>query len=202
MLESPVVLVLETGWVLGGKGHGDSRPGTSTDDEYEALHPPYASSNEAFGERLSRRGTSPTPPPQPLRHGHHPPLRSDRTCRARFDSNTYSPPAANARQLLTLKASTQRVLILDGDQLFADHPRSYERRRDSEIRGHIEPLLDQRMPAHRQRQLVPFLTLGPAAQLYWEELQQRRPAALTQVQRIVALSESHGVHLTFAGWVP
>ena len=123
------------------------------------------------------------------------PLRSDRTCRVRFDSNTYSVPAANARQLLTLKASTDRVVILDGDRIIADHPRSYGRRKDFEIRGHIEPLLLQRMRAHRQRQLVRFLTLGPAAERYWEQLQQRRPDALTQVQRIVALSESHGVDL-------
>lgn len=123
------------------------------------------------------------------------PLRSDRTCRVRFDSNTYSVPAANARQLLTLKASTERVVILDGDRIIADHLRSYGRRQDFEIRGHIEPLLLQRMRAHRQRQLVRFLTLGPAAQRYWEQLQQRRPDALTQVQRIVALSESHGVDL-------
>ena len=123
------------------------------------------------------------------------PLRSDRTCRVRFDSNTYSVPAANARQLLTLKASTERVVILDGDRIIADHLRSYGRRQDFEIRGHIEPLLLQRMRAHRQRQLVRFLTFGPAAQRYWEQLQQRRPDALTQVQRIVALSESHGVDL-------
>lgn len=123
------------------------------------------------------------------------PLRSDRTCRVRFDSNTYSVPAANARQLLTLKASTDRVVILDGDRIIADHPRSYGRRQDFEIRGHIEPLLLQRMRAHRQRQLVRFLTFGPAAERYWEQLQQRRPDALTQVQRIVALSESHGVDL-------
>ena len=123
------------------------------------------------------------------------PLRSDRTCRVRFDSNTYSVPAANARQLLTLKASTDRVVILDGDRIIADHPRSYGRRQDFEIRGHTEPLLLQRMRAHRQRQLVRFLTLGPAAERYWEQLQQRRPDALNQVQRIVALSESHGVDL-------
>ncbi len=107
----------------------------------------------------------------------------------------YSVPATNARQLLTLKASTDRIVILNGDQVVADHPRSYERRRDFEIRGHVEPLLHQRLRAHRQRQLVRFLTFGRAAQRYWEQLQQRRPDALTQVQRIVALSESHGVDL-------
>ena len=92
-------------------------------------------------------------------------------------------------------APDRSAVILDGDRIIADHPRSYGRRKDFEIRGHIEPLLLQRMRAHRQRQLVRFLTLGPAAERYWEQLQQRRPDALTQVQRIVALSESHGVDL-------
>jgi transposase len=122
-------------------------------------------------------------------------LRSGRTCRVQFDSNTYSVPARHARESLVLKAYTDRIQILDGEQIVAEHPRCYERRRDFELPGHVEPLLHQRLRAHRQRQLIRFLTLGPAAQAYYEGLCQRRPDALVQVQRIVALAESHGEDL-------
>lgn len=122
-------------------------------------------------------------------------VRSGRTCRIQFDSNTYSVPAQHARQSLMLKTYTDRILILDGERIIAEHPRCYEKRRDSELPGHVEPLLHQRLRAHRQRQLIRFLTFGPAAPAYYEGLRQRRPDALVQVQRIVALSEVHGEDL-------
>lgn len=120
-------------------------------------------------------------------------LRSSRTCRVRFDANTYSVPAQHAQQLLQLQAYPERIRILDGGQrLVAEHLRCYERRRDFELPGHVEPLLAQRLRAHQQRQLIRFLALGPAAPAYWEGLRERRPDALIQVQRIVTLSEVHG----------
>lgn len=120
-------------------------------------------------------------------------LRSSRTCRVRFDANTYSVPAQHAQQLLQLQAYPDRIRILDGGQrLVAEHLRCYERSRDFELPGHVEPLLAQRLRAHQQRQLIRFLALGPAAPAYWEGLRERRPDALIQVQRIVTLSEVHG----------
>jgi transposase len=122
-------------------------------------------------------------------------LRSSRTCRVRFDANTYSVPAPHARQLLHLKAFTDRLLILEGERLVAEHRRCYERRRDFELPGHMEPLMAQRLRAHQQELLIRFLRLGPAAAAYWQGLQQRRPDAPLQVRRIVALAELHGQEL-------
>lgn len=122
-------------------------------------------------------------------------LRADRTCRIRFDSNTYSVPAQHARQQLHLKAFTDRLLVLEGDRLVAEHRRCYERRRDFELPGHMEPLMLQRLRAHQQELLIRFLRLGPAASAYWQGLQQRRPDAPMQVRRIVALAELHGEEL-------
>lgn len=51
--------------------------------------------------------------------------RSGRTCRVRFDANTYSVPAQYARQALTLKAYPERLLILHGERILAEHPRCY-----------------------------------------------------------------------------
>lgn len=122
-------------------------------------------------------------------------LRSDRTCRIRFDSNTYSVPAQHARQRLHVKAFTDRLLILEGERLVAEHRRCYERRRHFELPGHMEPLMAQRLQARQQDLLIRFLRLGPAASAYWQGLQQRRPDAPMQVRRIVALVELHGEEL-------
>ena len=122
-------------------------------------------------------------------------LRSSRVCRVHFDSNSYSVPATHARQVLSLKAYTDRILVLDGHQAVADHRRCYDRGQDFELPGHMDTLLAQRLRAHQQRQLVRFLQLGPAAPDYWEGLRERRPDAMVQVQRIVALAELHGEDL-------
>ena len=119
-------------------------------------------------------------------------LRSSRTCRVCFDSNTYSVPAQHARQQLHLKAFTDRLLVLEGGRLVAEHRRCYERRRDFEIPGHMEPLLTQRLRARQQEILIRFLRLGPAASAYWKGLQERRPDAPLEVRRIVALADLHG----------
>ncbi len=118
-----------------------------------------------------------------------------RCFRVRFDANTYSVPAQFAHQALTLKAYPERLVILHGERIVAEHPRDYGRRRDHELPGHAEPLLHQRLRAHQQRQLIRFLTLGPAAQAYYEGLRQRRHDVMVQIQRIVALSEIHGEEL-------
>ena len=122
-------------------------------------------------------------------------LRSSRVCRVHFDANTYSVPAQHARQVLSLKAYTDRVLILEAEKAIAEHRRCYERGRDFELPGHMDTLLAQRLRAHQQRQIMRFLQLGPAAPAYWQGLQERRPDARVQVQRIVALAELHGQDL-------
>ena len=94
-----------------------------------------------------------------------------------------------------MKAFTDRLLILERERLVAEHRRCYERRRDFELPGHMEPLMAQRLRARQQDLLIRFLRLGPAASAYWQGLQQRRPDAPMQVRRIVALAELHGEEL-------
>jgi hypothetical protein len=97
--------------------------------------------------------------------------------------------------VLSLKAFTDRILVLDEHQTVADHRGCYDRGQDFELPGHMDTLLAQRLHAHQQRQLLRFLQLGPAAPAYWEGLRERRPDAKVQVQRIVALAELHGEDL-------
>jgi transposase len=63
------------------------------------------------------------------------------TGRVRFQTNDYSAPIQYAYQRLTLKADPFRVRLYAGEELVADHPRSYEKRQVIENWRHYVPLL-------------------------------------------------------------
>ena len=63
------------------------------------------------------------------------------TGRVRFQTNDYSAPIQYAYQRLTLKADPFRVRLYAGEELVADHPRSYEKRQVIEDWRHYVPLL-------------------------------------------------------------
>jgi transposase len=63
------------------------------------------------------------------------------TGRVRFQTNDYSVPIQYAYQRLTLKADPFRVRLFAGEELVADHPRSYEKRQVIEDWRHYVPLL-------------------------------------------------------------
>jgi len=119
-------------------------------------------------------------------------VQANRSFRVAFEANHYSVPAPYAQAQLTLKAYPHCLVIFHGQSLIAEHPRSYERRRDFEHPEHPRPLLENRFRAHQQRNLLRFLQLGPAAEPYYHQLRERRANAHQHVARIVALSEIHG----------
>jgi hypothetical protein len=61
--------------------------------------------------------------------------------RVRFQTNDYSVPIQYAYQRLTLKADPFRVRLFAGEELVADHPRSYEKHQVIEEWRHYVPLL-------------------------------------------------------------
>jgi hypothetical protein len=63
------------------------------------------------------------------------------TGRVRFQTNDYSVPIQYAYQHLTLKADPFRVRLYAGEELVADHPRSYRKQAVIEDWRHYIPLL-------------------------------------------------------------
>lgn len=112
--------------------------------------------------------------------------------RVRFDTNSYSVPAHLAGRTLTARIYPDRLALYHQNQCVAEHPRSYDRHRDFEHPDHARPLLDQRLKAREQQRLHRFLSLGPQAAEYYEQLRQRRFNTGHHVQKIVALLEIHG----------
>jgi transposase len=120
------------------------------------------------------------------------PVRATNRCRVVVETNRYSVPPAYAGQLLTLKLYAERLRLFTGDQLVAEHLRSYEKRQDLEQSDHVQALLHERGQARHQRLLLTFLGLSAHAPAYHEQLAERRLNLRHHVQKIVALSEIYG----------
>ena len=101
-----------------------------------------AGRTEIIATRLSLErsylGPLPTHPPELS-----PPVEvlARSTGRVRFQTNDYSVPIQYAYQRLTLKADPFRVRLFAGEELVAEHRRSYEKRQVIEDWRHYVPLL-------------------------------------------------------------
>jgi len=74
-------------------------------------------------------------------------VSAGKTPYVRFDLNDYTIPPTHVRRLLTVIADPYRVRILDGGQVLAEHPRSYDRGEPVEIPAHIDRLVEQKHQA-------------------------------------------------------
>ncbi|MCP5021565.1 MAG: IS21 family transposase [bacterium] len=66
----------------------------------------------------------------------------------RFDRNDYSVPHAHVRQRLLVLADEDRVRVCDGQQVVAEHARSFDKGRRVEDKAHIDALLAEKRAAH------------------------------------------------------
>lgn len=119
-------------------------------------------------------------------------VHATRRCRIHLDGNRYSVPPEYAGTRLNLVVYPDRLLVYHQQKLVAEHPRSYERQQDIVNPDHIKALLAQRPRAREQHIIHRFLQLGPVAEVYYQQLQQRRVNAPHHVRKIVALCDIHG----------
>ncbi len=124
------------------------------------------------------------------------PVKATSTCRVHFDGNAYSVPAAYAGKLLTLKATTFEVRVLDATKVLATHARSYERGLAVEDAAHVETILVAKKAARDAKAPDRFLALaGPseenraALQAYLQGLVHadlKLPHHLAQIQELAS----------------
>jgi transposase len=116
-----------------------------------------------------------------------------KTGHVHFQTNRYSVPVRFVGRRLTLRADPFRVRIYAGEELVADHPRSYERMQSIEDFRHYVPLLLEKSFA------VPFASALRGAELppQWEafrrELVARRPDGNREFARILHLCLSYSI---------
>ena len=81
----------------------------------------------------------------------------------RFDLNDYSVPHGKVRRPLTVLAEPDRLRIVDGQDVVAQHARSYSKDEQIENPAHIEALVDQKRQARRHRATDRLAQAAPAS---------------------------------------
>jgi transposase len=82
----------------------------------------------------------------------------------RFDLNDYSVPHGHVRRILTVLADPNEVRIVDGAEVLARHPRSYDRGAQIEDASHIQALIDDKRAARQHRGADRLAQAAPASQ--------------------------------------
>jgi len=78
-------------------------------------------------------------------------VKIGKTPYARFDLNDYSVPHTAVRRALTVSAELDKVTIIDGIKIIAEHKRSYDRGEQIEQEEHIEQLVVYKAQAKQHR---------------------------------------------------
>jgi hypothetical protein len=76
---------------------------------------------------------------------------ADKTPYVRFDLNDYSIPHTHVRRELVVLAEPERVRVVDGTVVLAEHPRSYDKGACIEDPAHIEALVATKRAARQHR---------------------------------------------------
>lgn len=82
----------------------------------------------------------------------------------RYDKNDYSVPHTNVRRSLTVLADPERVRVVDGQLVLANHRRSYDKGERIEDLAHIQSLVEQKREAHHHRATDHLAKAAPASQ--------------------------------------
>ena len=78
-------------------------------------------------------------------------VKVGKTPYVRFDLNDYSVPHTKVRRTLVVLASEKTVRILEGNEVLAEHQRSYDKKAQIENHEHIAVLQEQKRQARQHR---------------------------------------------------
>jgi|HubBroStandDraft_1064217.scaffolds.fasta_scaffold19237_3 transposase len=101
------------------------------------------------------------------------PVQIGKTPYARFDKNDYSVPHDKVKRTLMVHASVHQVRILEGTQLLAEHPRSWDQGQQVEDPAHLQALKERKVQARAHRGCQYLTNQVPGAQVLLAELAQR-----------------------------
>ena len=91
----------------------------------------------------------------------------------RFDTNDYSVPHDRVRRTVTVNATPERVRVLDGSEVIAEHARCWDRRATVENPEHVAALVAQKRQAQQQSGLTRLREAVPASPELLEGAAQR-----------------------------
>lgn len=100
-------------------------------------------------------------------------VHAGKTPYVRFDLNDYSIPHTHVKRTLTVRASPDQVRILEGAQILATHPRTYDKGAQIELPEHIEALVHSKRAARQHRGTDQLAHAAPASQTLLAQAAQR-----------------------------
>jgi transposase len=110
----------------------------------------------------------------------------------RFDHNDYSVPHERVHQVVVVAASLSTVRILHRGAVVAEHPRSFERRRQIEDPAHIARLVEYKRQARAHRGLDRLAAAAPASRELLTRLAQRGANLGSATARLLTLLDEFG----------
>ncbi len=111
---------------------------------------------------------------------------------ARFDGNDYSVPHTHVRRALGVAASETRVRILEGTEVLADHPRSYDKAQRLEDPTHIDGLVKAKRHGRKARASDRLTRSAPSAKDLLALLAERGANIGSACSQLLRLLDEHG----------
>lgn len=110
----------------------------------------------------------------------------------RFDLNDYSVPHTHVQKALVVRATLDRVSILDGTILIASHVRSYDKARQIKSPEHIKTLADCKKEARLQRGQDRLVQSVDCARDFLNEAAKRGYALKSVTRELTSLLDDYG----------
>ena len=119
-------------------------------------------------------------------------VRIGKTPYARFDRNDYSVPHTHVRRTLAVVATLDEVRILDGAEVIASHPRSFDELARIEDPAHIAALARRKRNARRLRGQDRLFQAAPASERLLADAATRGNNLGTIVAALLRLLDEYG----------
>lgn len=78
-------------------------------------------------------------------------VKVGKTPYVRFDLNDYSIPYTHVHRVLTILAQPNKIFVLNGNEIIAEHLRSYDKNQQIEEESHIKALVEHKSKARHHR---------------------------------------------------
>jgi len=119
-------------------------------------------------------------------------VKVGKTPYVRFDLNDYSVPHTFVRRVLTVSAKQDMVSILDGINLIAQHPRSYDKGEQVEDEAHIKDLAQCKKQARLHRGQDRLAKSAPSCTLFLIEAASRGYPLRSTTAQLLQFLDSYG----------
>lgn len=110
----------------------------------------------------------------------------------RFDGNDYSVPHEYVRQNLLVEATVERVRIMSGIKLVAEHSRSFEKGRLIENSAHIARLVNEKRNASKSTGMNRILNVIPSSKAFFKLAAERGHNMGRLTQMLITMLDLYG----------